>query len=143
MPIRTALAAALVLIAALPALAQADSHDVFGTFFTEEGTSRVTIEDCGDGSPCGRVSWIDPDSLDDGKTPETAKTKAGEPVLGLLMLHSFEKKKRDWRGGKIYDPKEDKTYSSRLKRLEDGRLQVKGCVGPFCQTQVWREYTGG
>ena len=119
--------------------AQADTHDVFGTFLTQEGTSKVTIEDCGDGTPCGRVSWIDPAAMEPGMTPETATTKTGDPVIGLLMLQSFNKKKKDWRGGTIYDPENDKTYASRLKRLTDGSLQVKGCVGPICQTQVWSQ----
>ncbi|MEO1660856.1 MAG: DUF2147 domain-containing protein [Pseudomonadota bacterium] len=114
-----------------------DKHDVFGTYLTEAGTSAVTIEDCGDGSPCGRVSWIDPNAMEPGMTPETAKTKTGDPVLGLLMLQGFRKRKNDWRGGTIYDPEGDKTYASRLKRLGDGRLQVKGCVSVVCQTQVW------
>ncbi len=113
------------------------SHDVFGTFLTQAQTSTVTIEDCGDGSPCGRVSWIDPNAMEPGQTPETALTQAGDPVLGLLMLQGFEKKRKDWRGGTIYDPEADKSYASRLKRLDDGRLQVKGCIGPICQTQVW------
>ena len=122
------------------AAAQAeDGHNVYGTFLTQAKTSTVTIEDCGDGSPCGRVSWIDPNAMAPGDTPETAVTKAGDPVLGLLMLQGFDKKKKDWRGGTIYDPENDKTYASRLKRLGDGRLQVKGCIGPICQTQVWEE----
>lgn len=120
--------------------AQADSHNVFGTFVTEAGTSRVTIADCGDGTPCGTVAWIDPTAMEPGVTPETAKTKAGDPVLGLLMLNGFDKKRRDWRGGTIYDPEADKSYASRLKRLDNGSLQVKGCIGPICQTQVWTEF---
>ena len=116
-----------------------DGHNVYGTFLTQAKTSTVTIEDCGDGSPCGRVSWIDPNAMEPGQTPETALTQAGDPVLGLLMLQGFDKKKKDWRGGTIYDPENDKTYASRLKRLGDGRLQVKGCIGPICQTQVWEE----
>jgi uncharacterized protein (DUF2147 family) len=87
-------------------------HDVFGTYLTQAQTSTVTIEDCGDGSPCGRVSWIDPNAMEPGQTPETALTKAGEPVLGLLMLQGFDKRRKDWRGGTIYDPENDKTYAS-------------------------------
>jgi len=132
--------AATSLLLSLSAYAE-DGHDVFGTFLTQEQTSTVTIEDCGDGSPCGRVSWIDPEAMAPGMTPETALTKAGEPVLGLLMLQGFEKRRKDWRGGTIYDPENDKSYASRLKRLDDGRLQVKGCVGPICQTQVWDQAT--
>ena len=123
----------------LAGVANADPHDVFGTFATQAGTSHIEIIDCGDGTPCGRVSWIDPDAMEPGLTPETARTKAGDRVLGLLMLEGFERRKSDWRGGTIYDPENDKTYASRLKRRGDGKLIVKGCIGPLCQTQLWSE----
>jgi uncharacterized protein (DUF2147 family) len=138
----TALTAFALAASALPALGQASSHNVFGTYYTEGDTSRVTIEDCGDGSPCGRVSWIDPDAMAPGMTPEEARTKTGDPVIGLLMLEGFDKKRSDWRGGTVYDPEDDKTYAARLKRLRDGDLELKGCVGPICQTQVWQVYAG-
>ncbi|MCF6329629.1 MAG: DUF2147 domain-containing protein [Henriciella sp.] len=134
---QTACITALIFCSA--GIAQAQGHDVFGTFATVGATSHVTITDCGDGSPCGTVSWIDPATLKPGQTPESVLTKAGDPVLGLLMLADFDKKKKDWRGGTIYDPEADKTYSSRLKRLDNGTLQVKGCIGPICQTQIWTE----
>ncbi len=130
---------AMCVVAFSGAAAAQDGHDVFGTFLTQAKTSTVTIEDCGNGTPCGRVSWIDPTAMAPGEPPETALTQAGDPVLGLLMLQGFDKKRKDWRGGTIYDPENDKTYASRLKRLGDGRLQVKGCIGPICQTQVWEE----
>lgn len=117
--------------------AYADSHDVFGTFLTEEKNSHIQIKDCGDGSPCGVIVWLNPATLDAGVTPETAKSKAGEPVLGLTMLKGFSRKKNDWRGGTIYDPGKDKTYASRLSRLDNGDLEVKGCIAFICQTQTW------
>ena len=55
------------------------------------------------------------------------------------MLQGFDKKRKDWRGGTIYDPEADKSYASRLKRLANGTLQVKGCIGPICQAQIWQE----
>ncbi len=115
----------------------ASSLDVFGIYWVEDRGSKVKIVDCGDGSPCGRVYWIDPASLKPGETPESVKAKTGESVLGLRILYGFEQKKQDWRGGKIYSPAVDKTYSSRLKRLKDGTLQVKGCIAFLCQTQIW------
>ena len=118
-------------------IANAESHDVFGLFATEEGGSHISIEDCGDGSPCGTIYWIDPSGIEDGMAPEDLTTKSGKKVLGLLMLEGFSRKRSDWRGGTIYSPEADKTYASRLKRLADGSLQVKGCVGPICQTQIW------
>jgi uncharacterized protein (DUF2147 family) len=115
----------------------ADPGDVFGTFATEGASSHVRIADCGDGSPCGTVVWIDPASLPAGKTPESVTDAEGQRILGLTMLQGFEKKSKGWAGGTIYDPKKGKTYASRLKRLDDGVLEVKGCIGPLCQTQQW------
>ena len=129
---------------AVAGAAHADGKDVFGIWLTEAGSAKLEISDCGDGSPCGRVVWMDPEALRPGLTPETAMDENNpnpelqtRPVIGLLMLSDFDEKSRDWRGGEIYDPESGKTYGSRLKRLDDGNLQVKGCVGPFCQTQVW------
>ena len=118
-------------------LAHANSLDVFGTFLTEEQNSHVEISDCGDGSPCGTVVWLDPTKLAPNLQPSDIKTKAGEPVLGLLMLQGFESEKTDWRDGTIYAPSKDKTYASRLKRLDNGNLEVKGCISFLCQTQIW------
>ena len=121
------------------ALAQADTgnHDVYGIYATPDGTSHIEIADCGDGTPCGKIVWIDPASLPDGKTPETVVSHHGEPLIGMQMIGGFERRKRDWRGGSIYDPEGDKTYAARLKRMSDGQLQLKGCIGPICQTQIW------
>ncbi len=117
-----------------------DPHDVFGVFITQEGTTRIEITDCGDATPCGHIAWLDPQAMQPGVTPQTAKTKTGDPLLGLLMLQAFKKKTKDWRGGTIYDPRGDKTYAARLKRMASGDLQLKGCIGPICQTQIWTPY---
>ena len=118
--------------------ASADPLNVFGTFSTEEENSHVEIADCGDGSPCGTIVWIDPASVSEGKTPETATDADGKKILGLTMLQGFEKKAKGWADGTIYNPKEGKTYGSRIKRLDDGVLEVKGCIGPLCKTQLWK-----
>lgn len=129
--------AAMTLICAIAGSASAGPHDVFATFMTQEGNSYIQISDCGDGTPCGEVVWINPTSLQPGFTVETVVGLNGEPILGALLLKDFKRKGKDWRGGIVYDPENDKEYSARIKRLEDGNLQLKGCVGPFCQTQVW------
>lgn len=128
----------LVSLALAAGSAGADPLNVFGTFATEEENSHVEIADCGDGTPCGTIVWIDPASVSQGKTPETATDAEGKKVLGLTMLQGFEQKATGWTGGTIYNPKEGKTYGSRIKRLGDGLLEVKGCVGPLCKTQLWK-----
>lgn len=130
----------LAILATAPV--SADTLDVYGTFLTEEKTSHVKISDCGDGSPCGIVAWLDPAALPLGVSPETAKSKKGETVLGLQMLQGFERKQDDWRDGTIYAPDKGKTYKSRLKRLDNGNLEVKGCIAFLCQTQIWTPVEG-
>lgn len=139
--VRNLMIAALLAGTAMSAAADTGNnpHNVFGTFAIPDGSSYITIDDCGDGSPCGRISWLSPETLGPGDTADTVVSAAGEKIMGLLMLEGFKKKKRDWRGGTIYDPGEDKTYASRMKRLENGSLELKGCIGPFCQTQIWTE----
>ena len=131
----------LALASVVVGTAQANPHDVFGTFLTHKKTAHVEIADCGDGSPCGTVVWIDPAAISNGATPEEAVDAKGQKILGLTMLEGFQKKKSNWASGKIYDPEDGKTYGSRLKRLDDGTLQVKGCIGPLCQTQIWELVT--
>jgi len=112
--------------------------DVFGVWLTEEQTSKVEITDCGGGAPCGAIIWIDdpaPDALRDSENPDAALRD--RPLIGLTILSGFEAKKAQWKKGKIYDPEDGKTYGSKLRRLADGTLQVKGCIGPLCQTQIW------
>ncbi|MEO1569186.1 MAG: DUF2147 domain-containing protein [Pseudomonadota bacterium] len=136
------LAVAVVFLTA--GAANADPKDVYGTWLTQAGSAKVDITDCGDGTPCGTIAWMDPASMREGLTPATAvdennpdPARRNDPVLGLTILSDFDEKRSDWRGGRIYDPEEGKSYGSRLKRLDNGTLQVKGCIGPICQTQVW------
>lgn len=136
-----ALAAASLLAIATPAFA--DPLNVFGTFATQAGNSHIKIADCGDGTPCGKVVWIDPEGLPPGETVDTVSDAKGAKIMGLQLLNGFARKAADWRGGTIYDPEAGKTYASRLKRLANGNLEVKGCIGPICQTQVWTPVISG
>ena len=119
--------------------ASANPHDVFGVFYTKDKGSKIQISDCGDGSPCGKVIWVNPETIEDGLSAHDLKSKSGEAILGLEIVKGFEKKNKDWRGGTIYDPGKDKTYASRMKKLDNGNLEVKGCISFFCLTQIWVE----
>ncbi len=128
------LATCILVSVSTPSLA--NPHNVTGLYLTAERNSVVDIQACGE-SLCGKVVWLNAETLDEGVTPETAVSKAGENILGLTILRDFERARKDWREGTIYDPGKDKTYASRLERLDDGTLQVKGCISFFCQTQIW------
>lgn len=109
-----------------------------GKWYTEDQRSIVEIHDCGDGTLCGRVVWIDPDKnnifIDDrNKDPELR----GRPMIGATILKGYERKEHIWTGGEIYNPENGKTYASKMMLEEDGSLLVKGCVGPICKRLKW------
>ena len=122
---------------ASPAFA-ADSKAVYGTWLTESGSAQIEIKDCGDGTPCGTVVHLtDPASAGklDANNPDPKL--ATEPIVGSKMLWGFKAKSNKWSGGRIYDAESGKDYKSKIKRLDDGTLEVKGCIGPICQKQIW------
>jgi uncharacterized protein (DUF2147 family) len=119
--------------------ANADTHDVFGIYLTEDNGSKIHISDCGDGRPCGTIIWVNPNTIEEGLTAEDLKSKASESILGLEIVTGFARNDNDWRGGTIYDPGKDKTYASRIKKLDNGKLEVKGCISFFCVTQIWAQ----
>ena len=121
-------------------LASADPlEDVSGLWLIESERGHVEVADCGDGTPCGTLVWVQSDQ--DKDVPLDVNNKNTElrtrPLIGLKMVYGFKLKKDRWKSGKIYNPEDGKTYGSALKRLDASTLEVKGCVGPICKTQIW------
>ena len=127
----------LAALAAAAPLAAAEPID--GTWTTAEKSGQVRIGDCG-GTRCGRLTKFlitPPQGADqrDVKNPDPALR--ARKVLGIAILSGFKPDGAVWRGT-IYDPKSGRSYRSIVKRRDPSTLEVKGCLGPFCQTQVWR-----
>jgi uncharacterized protein (DUF2147 family) len=108
------------------------------TWRTQSGSGTVRIEACGQRT-CGRILTGVPSARQsefDTRNPNPALRS--RPLIGLNILSGFTRQGDDsYKGGTIYNPEDGKTYRSEFKAKADGRLEVKGCVGPFCQTQVW------
>ena len=120
------------------AMAQPDALDVYGVWLTDTEDAHIEITDCGDDSPCGSLIWVDPDStptLADAQNPDPALRE--RPLIGLQIISGYERGKKQWAGGRIYNPEDGKTYRSTLKRLGSGTLRVRGCGGPICRTNIW------
>ncbi|MEM9233401.1 MAG: DUF2147 domain-containing protein [Pseudomonadota bacterium] len=122
------------------AAARPDTLEGEGRWYTEHQKSIVEIYDCGDGTPCGRVAWIDPDK-DNVFTDDHNHDPAlrGRPMEGVVILSGFVWTEDGWRGGEIYNPKNGKSYAAKMNVAEDGSLLVKGCVGPICKGLRWTE----
>ncbi len=122
--------------------AAAEELSIAGNWLAESGDAYIQMKDCGDGTPCGYLMLIGEDAqanaIDD-QNPDA--TLAGRKMHGIKMVWGFKAKGDNWKGGKIYDPNSGKTYKSKMERLSDTELKVSGCVGPFCQGQVWTAYT--
>lgn len=119
---------------ATPALAAAP---VSGRWLTDDGKGIVEIGACGE-SVCGRIIRVLADTggaTTDSNNPDP--TLRSRPLIGLNILSGFKDSGKIWEG-KIYSPERGQTYRSELIRQANGTLQVKGCVGPFCQTKVWK-----
>ena len=133
----TATLAGAVAIAALavPALA---ADPISGRWVTQEKNAIVTIGQCGS-SVCGKISKFletPPDGANQRDVNNPDKSLRSRKLMGLPVLTGLREDGDLWRGD-IYDPEAGKTYRSVIRRKGANRLEVKGCIGPFCQTQIW------
>ncbi len=125
-----------VLILSLSSNLMAQADKVVGTWLTQEGKSKVRIYKAKNGKYYGKIVWLK-EPLENGK-PKVDKDNPDDalksrPLLELLLLKSFEydEDDKEWADGKIYDPKEGKTYSCYMW-FEDNnfkKLHVKGFIG--------------
>jgi len=125
-------------IALLIGEAKADPLDVYGLWLTEAGDGHVNITDCGDGTPCGALVWVDPAQTPINRDVKNPDLKLrNRPLIGVPIIWGYRAGRRIWRNGRIYNPDDGKTFGSSLQRLENGNLKVKGCLGPLCVTNLW------
>ena len=129
---------ALVAIALVAATPLAAAEPVAGSWVTASRDGVVQIGACG-ASLCGRIARflvVPPQGADQRDVHNPDARLRSRKLLGLPILTGFSEDGGVWRGT-IYDPKAGKSYRSVIRRLDAKRLEVKGCIGPFCQTQVW------
>ncbi|MEP6341979.1 MAG: DUF2147 domain-containing protein [Maricaulaceae bacterium] len=114
------------------------SLKINGLWLVESGNGKVEIKDCGDGTPCGTLVWINKaNGKSDVDINNVDPDFQGRPLLGSAVFWGFKKKGEGWKSGKIYDAESGKTYKSKIKLNDEGELKVKGCVGPICKSQIW------
>lgn len=114
------------------------SLKINGLWLVESGNGKVEIKDCGDGTPCGTLVWVNKaNGKSDVDINNLDPDLKGRPLVGSAVFWGFKKKGDGWKSGKIYDAESGKTYKSKIKLGDDGKLNVKGCVGPICKSQTW------
>lgn len=130
--------AAFFALAALFAAPLTAAEPVDGLWTTAEKDGQVRIGACG-ATLCGKLARFlvpAPQGADQRDVNNPEKSLRTRRLLGLPILTGFKPDASVWRGT-IYDPKSGRSYRSILKRRNASTLEVKGCIGPFCQTQLW------
>jgi uncharacterized protein (DUF2147 family) len=129
---------ALLLVATTGWAAGAD--DILGIWNNQEKDARIELFTCGGGT-CGKIVWLkepnypagSPDGVPgtpklDHNNPDPALRKT--PRLGLTIVRDFVYAGgSSWTRGKVYDPKNGKTYSGKLTLVAPGELHLRGFIG--------------
>ena len=131
-----ALLAGALMTAAAPAAAPPEP--ITGRWLTADGSAVVSVGPCG-ATLCGRIAQVlkaapGAPTVDRNNSDPALRNR---PIVGLPILTGFTIGNGDWRG-RIYDPRNGKSYKSIVARQPDGNLKVQGCIAFLCQTQTWR-----
>ncbi len=59
-------------------------------------------------------------------------------IVGMMILSGFVWNQSKWDNGEILDPGNGNTYTSSLWLISNNELKVRGYLGPFFRTQVWK-----
>ena len=129
---RLLIMAILVLMSSIT-YSQDGSEAIVGHWYNTEKDAKIEIYKC-ESKFCGKVVWLEEPNDDMGQAKRDANNPElglqSETILGLNLLTDFDYSgKNEWEGGKIYDPKNGKTYSCIIKLKENGDLEVRGFVG--------------
>jgi len=129
----------ILFLSAAPALATG-ADDILGVWNNGEKDAKIELFKCGT-RYCGKVIWLKepkyPAESKDGM-PGTPKLdhnnpKAGlrsAPVIGLQIVHDFIYDGGNrWVDGKVYDPKNGKTYSGKMTLVSAQQLELRGFIG--------------
>lgn len=115
------------------------AQPVDGRWLTEDRDAVITIGDCGR-TKCGKITKFlvaPPQGVDQRDVNNSDPKLRNRKLLGMPVLTGFTEDGNEWRG-QIYDPKSGKSYRSVIRRVNGSTLEVKGCIGPFCQSQTWK-----
>ena len=87
----------------------------------------------------GKIVGLTEPNDDKGK-PKTCTKCTGadkdKPIVGLVIVKDLSLSGDRYKGGTILDPEDGKIYKAEVW-VEDGKLKVRGYLGPLHKTQTW------
>ena len=129
----------LFLVVPLSSMA-AEPDAILGVWWNQEKDAHIELYKCGE-EYCGKIVWLKepnyPEGSKDG-VPGTPKLDHNNsdpalrktPVIGLQIVYGLSYAGDDrWKGGKIYDPKNGKTYRCTLSLDKRGNMKLRGFIG--------------
>lgn len=139
-----------VVLTSATACFAATPDEIVGVWYNQAKDAKIDIYKCAD-KYCGKIIWLKepnyPQGSKDG-TPGTPKLDHNNPdanmkktpVMGLVIAHDFKFAGDNlWNDGKIYDPKNGKTYSAKMTLVSPTQLNLRGFIGVslFGRTDKW------
>ena len=111
------------------------AQDIKGKWLTEAGDAQVEIYES-NGKMNGKIVWLEkgPDTKDVHNKDEKLRSRK---LMGVNILSGLTKKEDKWEGGRIYNPKNGKTYKCAIW-LDGDKLKVRGYIGFLYETQTWK-----
>ena len=128
----------ILALAATPSAA-AETSAIAGKWKTDDGTSIILIAPCtaGAATQCGWINrFLVPEKVGgarDDKNPD--KAQRSRKLLGVAILTGLKADGMQWTG-RGYSPKDGRNFNARV-RIENGNLNLRGCVSIICRTVVW------
>jgi uncharacterized protein (DUF2147 family) len=117
-----------------------DGDSILGVWNNEEKDAKIELFKC-ENKYCGKIVWLKeplyPEGSDRG-TPGTPKvdrnnsdpSSRSKPIIGLIIVHNFTYSgDNTWSDGKVYDPKNGKTYSGKITLVSPHQLDLRGYIG--------------
>jgi uncharacterized protein (DUF2147 family) len=126
------------LAAGLPAPAYAAPICIKGNWVTKDKDAVISIAPCG-AALCGTIAKYlktPPKGNDQRDENNPDASRRSRKLLGSNVLINFVAAGDQYKGT-IYDARNGKSYRSVVYKGTSGNLVVKGCLGPFCQSQTW------
>jgi uncharacterized protein (DUF2147 family) len=142
-PVGLDLVVVLVLITVIGAGQAVAADPIVGKWNTVDEksgkvVSEVEVYDQG-GKIFGKITSLTSPNDAQGKPRTCTKCQGADkdqPIVGLVILRDLSASGDRYKGGTITDPEDGKVYRSELW-MEDGKLKVRGYLGPFYRTQTW------
>ena len=109
-----------------------EADKITGIWWNEEKTSKIKVEKK-DGKYIGTIVYVIPEKYVNGQPPKDDKNPdpklQSRSLIGLQILEGyvFDPKSKEWKNGKIYDPKNGKKYDC-YSWFEGDVLKLKGFV---------------